>query len=107
MKKLVTACVVVMSVTTSGSADSPVAPEQEVAYAQCLMKAFEHDLEKDFERTAYMNACMRVAGYNKKSGPIDWGSEYLPAPDKPAGRVCIPDGPAQVKDGYTIQKCKD
>jgi hypothetical protein len=49
---------------------------RDVAYARCVMQAYEHGIMKGEEHQIYIIACMRVAGYEPDEGALTGGASY-------------------------------
>ena len=49
---------------------------RDVAYARCIMQAYERGVTEGDAHLIYVVACMRVAGYEPNQGALTGGSSY-------------------------------
>jgi hypothetical protein len=52
---------------------------RDVAYARCLMQAYERGILEGDAHNIYVVACMRVAGYEPEEGALTGGAIYREA----------------------------
>jgi hypothetical protein len=73
MRNLFAALAVFLAASPVLAADSQ---SRDVAYATCLMKAFEHDIRDTSAQDIYILACMRVAGYEPDKGGLTGSAKF-------------------------------
>jgi hypothetical protein len=79
MRYLLTALAISMIAPQALAADA--IESRDLAYARCLMTAFDHGIKAGEAQEIYIVACMRVAGYEPDQGKLTGGAKFKLAGD--------------------------
>jgi hypothetical protein len=74
MRYLLTALAISIIAPQTLAAETIVS--RDLAYARCLMQAFEHGINGGEVQEIYLVACMRVAGYEPAEGGLKGGADF-------------------------------
>jgi hypothetical protein len=77
MRYLLTALAVTLIAPQAIAADA--IESRDLAYARCLLAAFDHGIKSGEAQEIYLVACMRVAGYEPEQGALKGGAKFSPA----------------------------
>jgi hypothetical protein len=75
MKHLLLALSVTVASPSVSAADIE---DREIAYARCIMQAYERGVKEGEPHQIYIVACMRVAGYEPDTDSLTGADSYYP-----------------------------